>query len=169
MLFTKTNAIVGIVGSEAAKFTPASREAARELILEILSGPDVTEVVSGGCHLGGIDQWAAEIGKELGLTVTEFLPKTHSWASGYMPRNLLIAQHSDIVHCITVDHLPPKYDGMTFKLCYHCKTDTHVKSGGCWTMMQARKIGKPGVLHVVENVGEKESRIRKDMIEEGVK
>lgn len=149
---------VGIVGSERKKFTEKGRAKARRLIRSILSEPGVEMVVSGGCHLGGIDKWAVEIGKEMGLTVREFLPATHSWASGYKPRNLLIAKHSDVVHCITVDHLPKDFSGMRFDLCYHCGKKDHVKSGGCWTMRRAREMGKKGILHVVRNGGERENQ-----------
>lgn len=147
---------IGIVGSEEAKFTHQGRQDARNLIRQILMMPGVTEVVSGACHLGGIDIWAAEIGHELGLIVTEYAPEILQWSSkdgkiGYEGRNLKIADTSDVVHCITVSTLPEEYTGMRFKLCYHCKTDSHVKSGGCWTMIQARKRGKEGVLHVIKN------------------
>jgi hypothetical protein len=142
--------IVGIVGSESIKFTAKGRADAEQMIVEILCEPSVTEVVSGKCHLGGIDIWAAEIGQALGLTVTEFPPEVQSWWA-YKKRNLRIAEHSDIVHCITVDRLPESYTGMRFNLCYHCGTNGHVKSGGCWTMKQAIKIGKIGKLHVIEN------------------
>ena len=138
--------IVGIVGSEKIKFTALGEERAKATITEILSNPQVTEVVSGKCHLGGIDIWAAEIGKELGKIVTEFPPRRLSWEF-YKARNLNIAERSDIVHCITVDKLPDNYNGMRFDFCYHCKSKDHVKSGGCWTMKHA-KIGK---LHVIQN------------------
>ena len=136
---------IGIVGSEAAKFTPKGEADAKALIRGLLLSWD--EVISGGCHLGGIDQWAAEIGRELGLKVTEYVPKNRTWSDGYKERNLLIAKNSDIVHCITVDQLPDGYTGMRFSRCYHCNTNGHVKSGGCWTMRQAEK----GVLHVIKN------------------
>lgn len=145
---------VGIVGSEAAKFTPAGKVMARHVIQGLLEVPDVIEVVSGASHLGGIDRWAAEIGKALGLVVTEFPPLTHAWSSGYKPRNLQIVAASDIVHCITINALPPTYKGMRFDLCYHCGTSDHVKSGGCWTAKQARKAGKLGIIHVIKQVAE---------------
>ena len=140
---------VGIVGSEEAKFTSSGRAEAESHIRKVLEG--ATEVVSGACHLGGIDVWAAEIGASLGLRVTEFPPKTHSWETGYKPRNLLIAQSSFIVYCITVRRLPNNYKGMRFPFCYHCGSSDHIKSGGCWTMKQAIKLGKVGLLIVVEN------------------
>jgi hypothetical protein len=152
--------IVGIVGSERAKFTPESEAEAKALIRRILFGfkvgsldlpVPVSEVVSGGCHLGGIDQWAAEIGREMNIPVKEFIPKTRHWTDGYKPRNIRIAERSDVVHCITVDRLPDTYKGMTFALCYHCKVHDHIKSGGCWTMKKAIALGKQGVLHVVKN------------------
>lgn len=142
---------VGIVGSEGAKFTDATEFDARCKIQELLDRPEVTAVVSGACHLGGIDLWAAEAGRALGLHVVEFAPKTRRWATGYKPRNLLIARGSDECHCITVAKLPPTYTGMEFKLCYHCGTSDHVKSGGCWTVKQARKLGKPGYIHVIDS------------------
>lgn len=139
--------IIGIVGAEEAKFTPEGKRRAVALITKLVSDPSVMEVVSGACHLGGVDIWAAEIGRELGKKVTEFPPKTLDWSGGYKPRNLQIARRSDVVHCITVDSLPPSFDGMKFDSCYHCHRNNHVKSGGCWTMKRA----KIGMLHVICN------------------
>jgi len=147
--------IIGIVGSEAAKFCPETEKRAKELIWDLLSRPNeagdntVTGVSSGHCHLGGIDIWAEEIGAQLGLTAYIFPPKTPKWETGYKPRNLQIVAASDEVHCITVKTLPPEYSGMQFPYCYHCKNSTHIKSGGCWTMKQAIKAGKVGVLHII--------------------
>lgn len=143
--------IIGIVGSESAKFTKIGKYRAKSLIRKILSESGVTEVVSGDCHLGGIDQWAARIGRKLGLSVTEFSPKSLSWEHGYKPRNLKIAKRSDKLYCITVDKLPKGFSGMRFKLCYHCGTNSHVKSGGCWTMRQAKLLGKSVRLKVIQN------------------
>jgi hypothetical protein len=143
--------IVGIVGSEEAKFTPLGKKRAMQLIEDLLEQPGVEQVVSGGCHLGGIDIWAREIGMKLELNVTEYIPKERSWEKGYKPRNLLIAQRSDIVHCITIREYPKEYTGMRFAYCYHCLTDTHIKSGGCWTMREAVRLGKKGEVHVIEN------------------
>lgn len=138
---------VGIVGSEAAKFTPDTEQRARVLIRSLLSPGDV--VVSGKCHLGGIDIWAVEEAQAMGLEIVEHAPKVHNWFQGYMPRNLKIADDSEIVHCITLKELPSTYTGMRFKLCYHCGTDEHVKSGGCWTVKQAKRMGKRGMVHVI--------------------
>lgn len=138
---------IGIVGSEAIKFTSKTEAKAKKIIRSLLSPGDV--VVSGGCHLGGIDIWAAEIGRELGLKVVEFLPATRAWNGGYRERNLQIAVSSEKVICITVKELPPNYKGMRFKLCYHCGTTDHVKSGGCWTVKAAIKMGRKGEVIVI--------------------
>src|SRR3954462_8091051 len=97
---------IGIVGAEAAKFTKLGEERAKEEIRQTLILTGATEVISGGCHLGGIDIWAEEIGKELGLIVTVFKPKTLAWDNGYKERNLLIAGTSDYVHNFTVKTYP---------------------------------------------------------------
>ena len=141
--------IVGIVGSEAAKFTPETEREARRAIRRVIRG--ATLVVSGACHLGGIDVWAIEEARAAGIPTREYPPATHRWEGGYKQRNLQIAEHSDKVVCITVKELPPGYVGMRFPLCYHCGTppDHHVKSGGCWTMKQARRAGKETELVII--------------------
>jgi hypothetical protein len=141
---------VGIVGSQEAKFTQLGKERALQLIWEILA-PDAALLVSGHCHLGGIDIWAEEIADDAGLEKLIFPPKELSWEKGYKPRNLQIARASDIVHCITVKQLPEGFKGPRFLYCYHCRTEGHVKNGGCWTMHRAIALGKQGHLHVIEN------------------
>ena len=134
---------VGIVGHEAAKFTKATEKKARAFIRHtiestLLCGPE-SFIVSGHCHLGGIDIWAEEEAADLGAPFLVFPPKTHRWSDGYMPRNLQIAAHSDVVYCIVVAEYPKGYDGMRFDECYHCHTTDHIKSGGCWTAKRAKK------------------------------
>lgn len=151
---------IGIVGSEGAKFTKLGEERAKEAITALImkaieyDGKAPT-IVSGECHLGGIDIWAKEIAKDSSLPYEGYPPREHTWSGGYKPRNLQIAHNSDKVYCITVDKLPPDYKGMTFKVCYHCQKagrDTnHIKSGGCWTALQALKKGKQAEWIVIEN------------------
>jgi len=140
---------LGIVGSEAAKFTPATELKAREVIRAWIKKYD--EVVSGGCHLGGIDIWAKEEAGKLGIPFTEYLPKTRSWEH-YKERNIKIAERSHVVICITVKELPPGYKKRGFESpCYHCNTDTHIKSGGCWTVKYAKlKLLRVGFVIVIE-------------------
>ena len=129
---------VGIVGHEAKKFTPITEKAAKLVIRALLKNAEV--LVSGGCHLGGVDIWAEEIAKELGCYNPDYihLPKIQRWEGGYRQRNLKIAEDSDIVHCIVVAEYPPIYYGVRFDYCYHCNTSDHVKSGGCWTAKRAK-------------------------------
>jgi len=142
--------LIGIVGSEAAKFTQTTEAAAKEIIRSHLGLELGLKVVSGGCHLGGIDLWAEEIGRDVCATwPLVYLPERRSWDGGYKQRNIEIAKKSDVVHCITVKELPDSYSGMKFKSCYHCNTDDHVKSGGCWTALYAKKLGKPAFRWVI--------------------
>lgn len=142
---------IGIVGNEAAKFTKRSEEAARELIRLLLLNDSNPILVSGGCHLGGIDIYAEQEADKLGIQKEIFLPKELNWLYGYKPRNIKIAQKSDVVHNLVVNVLPSKYSGMRFKSCYHCKTTDHVKSGGCWTAKYAEAIGKQARWHIIKN------------------
>jgi len=145
---TAVGKIVGIVGVESAKLlSPGRTEAAVEAVRNILLDEQATQVCSGACHLGGIDTIAEDVAGEIGLEALIFPPKNLQWSTGYKPRNLEIAKASDVVFCITVKTLPDGYKGMRFPLCYHCGTTDHIKSGACWTVKQAKALGKPG--HVI--------------------
>lgn len=147
---------IGIVGHEGAKFSPAAEQRARKVINALLSAGDV--VISGKCHLGGIDIWAAEEGRKRGLEVIEFEPEVLQWnpigKKGFMARNLDIARESDVVYSLVVDELPRDYSGMRFELCYHCNRKDHVKSGGCWTAKQAKRLGNRGEIIVIKQYEE---------------
>lgn len=138
---------IGIVGHEAAKFTQAGEARARSLIRYLLETSKATTMVSGGCHLGGIDIWAEEEAAAMGIPCLVHRPEVLEWHRGYKPRNMLIARDSDVVHCLVVDRLPPDWTGMTFQSCYHCGTTDHVKSGGCWTAKRAKRAH----WHVIPN------------------
>jgi len=147
---------IGIVGHEAKKFIPLTEQMAKELIRQLLE-PANSVLVSGHCHLGGIDIWAEEIATLLGKPKLIYAPEHHSWDRGYKPRNIKIAENSNVVHSIVVAKYPPTYEGMRFEdavtgepYCYHCNNNTHVKSGGCWTAKYAKSLGKQGFIHVLE-------------------
>ena len=147
---------VGIVGHEAAKFTEKTEFAAKELIATLFKPTDT--VVSGACHLGGIDVWAEEAANRVYAGLSIFPPMELNWAKGFKPRNIQIARASDIVHVILVRELPPGYKGMRFTKCYHCDGDNtmhqHVKSGGCWTGRYAKNtLKKPVHFHVISPDG----------------
>lgn len=136
---------IGIVGHEAAKFTAETEAKAREIIRSILTDSHADVMISGGCHLGGIDIWAEEEADKLGIAKQIFLPSVRRWEGGFKQRNLKIAYTADEVHCIVVKEYPPNYSGMKFDFCYHCKSNDHIKSGGCWTAKRSRK----GVWHII--------------------
>jgi hypothetical protein len=146
-LLLQQHRVVGVVGSEAAKFTVETELKARRIIRRVIKGTKL--VVSGKCHLGGIDVWAIEEAHRMGIATVEKPALSLNWSEGYKPRNMAIAEASDRVVCITVPSYPPGYTGMRFVFCYHCKTNEHIKSGGCWTVKYAQSIGKQGEVIVV--------------------
>lgn len=146
--------ILGIVGAEQEKFTPESEARARELIRTYLRTGKYAGTTSGGCHLGGADIYCEEVSAEFNLPCRVYKPTVQAWAPttgeiGYKMRNELIAQLADEVICITVAKFPATYKGPRFAYCYHCKTSDHVKSGGCWTVKYALRIGKRGLVITV--------------------
>lgn len=146
--------ILGIVGSEGLKFNAATEGLARDIMRDLmLRNPQLERVVSGACHLGGIDVWAIEEAKKLKLPTTEYPPREHNWARGYKLRNIQIAQASDEVVCLTLRKWPEGWTGMRWDRCYHCPAglDDHVKSGGCWTVRMAQRLNKRGNLIIIEN------------------
>lgn len=158
---------IAIIGAEAAKFTTDTRFKAQATIHQIIThwqhrGITPT-IVSGHCHLGGVDIWAEEVAEDLECPTLIFPPSEQSWEYGYKPRNIKIASAADIVHVIGVRKLPATYTGMTFKACYHCQRRkdpdlthahgfeiSHVKSGACWTAWYAvEHCGADATWHVI--------------------
>jgi hypothetical protein len=143
---------IGIIGHGADKFTRDSMQEAMAIIEDILAIDCI--LISGHSPVGGIDIWAEETARSFGLKTDIKTPKQHKWDSayGYKQRNLDIAKDSDELHVILVDTYPSNYKGMTFNYCYHCNCKDHIKSGACWTAIQARKYGKKVVYHIIKNV-----------------
>lgn len=144
---------VGIIGSGQDKFTPPQVEQVRDLIRRLLLSIPGAVVVSGHSPVGGVDIWAEAIGNELGFPLDLKVPRQHSWGGeyGYRARNLDIAQSSDEVHVIVAESYPAGYNGRKFRGCYHCHglRPPHVKSGACWTAIQAERLGRRTVWHIV--------------------
>ena len=142
---------LGIVGHEAAKFDARHEMQARDEIRRLIEEHHADLVISGHSPLGGIDWWAIEEAAEMGVDTLEFPPKVQRWEGGYKERNLQIAGASDLVVCIVVKSVPRTYKGQLWEACYHCKTPRghHIKSGGCWTAKEARRIGKQSELVVI--------------------
>ena len=144
---------VGIVGHAGDKFTARGRANAVNAITEIFLHHDNITVVSGDCPLGGVDKWAEELATYAGYKTDIKSPKQHQWDAeyGFKQRNLDIAKDSDIIYVILSDSFPHEYNKKRFPYCYHCKTDQHIKSGGCWTAHQAIKMGKKAEWIIVKN------------------
>lgn len=135
---------LGVVGPEQAKFTPETERLCRDAIRRAIKRHGATTIVSGHCHLGGVDIFAEEIAKDLGLQTLIFEPKQQSWfgSYGYRARNLDIAKNSDLVFVPALRVLPPSYNSQwRFEKCYHCRDQNppHVKSGGCWTAWKCKR------------------------------
>ena len=134
---------LGIVGHAAEKFTEVTAKKALVVMGEAMFRHKATQVISGGCHMGGVDIWAKGKAISLGISVVEFVPTKRTWSGpgGYQERNLQIAEYCDVVLCVVVDEFPPGFKGMSFPYCYHCKgtRPPHIKSGGCWTAMRCKE------------------------------
>ena len=123
---------VAIVGTSKL-LTQQQNLSARYCIEGIIRTFDInkTTIISGGAY--GIDTFAIIIAKEKGYATEEIEPRFDGWKA-YKERNIAIAHSCDILYCITI----PKQ-----KLsCYHCKSDSHEKTAGCWTMNKAKARGK---------------------------
>jgi len=140
-----------IIGNATDEFTPITETAAKKLIRRLLEKNDI--LISGGCHLGGVDIWAEEYADKIGAKKIIHYPKVHRWSGGYRERNLKIAKDADIVYVIVVSEYPPKYGGRRFRFCYHCDTTNHVKSGACWTAWKAIAMGKKAVWFIIQPDG----------------
>ena len=154
--FRKINMRVGIVGHASDKFTTLGMYHAHQAILDIFHNKHANDniiVVSGDCPLGGVDKWAEYLAFKAGIPIDIKSPKQHRWDGeyGFKQRNLDIAKDSDIIYVILSDSFPPEYNKKKFPYCYHCKTDAHIKSGGCWTAHQAIKMGKKAEWIIVKN------------------
>lgn len=146
---------LAIIGHDAAKFDFATEMVAKATIAGLLfshggglENPNGLILVSGHCHLGGVDIWAEEAAVKAEIPKIIHAPVTLSWSSGFRPRNLAIANDADEIHVIVVAELPASNTSRT-RGCYHCRTPLHIRSGACWTAKQAMKLGKPAFWHII--------------------
>jgi len=145
---------VGIVGNGEDKFTELGKARAKFEICRIIASFSSATIVSGHSKMGGVDIWTEEIAKQCGreLDLDIKAPEEESWDGkyGYKARNTDIAK-SDIVFVILADRYPENYKGRRFKDCYHCHTDSHVKSGACWTGKKAIEFGNQARWIIIKN------------------
>ncbi len=131
---------IAIVGASRLSSTEEknARESCEILLKQMIkdNGRDKTILVSGGAS--GVDTIAETTAYELGLKCDIHRPTSENW-DGYKARNLKIAQECDVIYCFpTKVRLTP---------CYHCSIQDHERSGGCWTVKQAKTLKKEG--HIV--------------------
>src|SRR3990167_9416744 len=121
---------LAIVGT-SKKLLPDEETKVKDIIrYEISRGIDM--VISGGAY--GIDWLAVELASKMGIPIREFKPRSQTWPE-YRRRNILIAQNCDRLVCLST-----KVKRVS---CYHCHSNTHEKTAGCWTMNEARKLNRP--------------------------
>jgi hypothetical protein len=181
--------ILGVVGNGKDKFTPAGEATARKYIVALLTDKRIESnlaeepfvVRSGHSRMSGIDIWTEETARWMGVVLDIKAPEVEQWPDsviltgrelqvtktlkGYKSRNLDIAE-SDELEIIVADSYPPNFpekekilkDGKMY--CYHCNAYDHVKSGACWTGLQAQKMGRKVAWILVHNDGSGASRIR---------
>ena len=146
---------VGFVGNGTDKFTGQGEARALTLIADLLYVDTDAIVVSGHSPVGGIDIWAEDLANQLGMETDIKVPTVHQWnpkeGYGYKARNLDIAKESNTLHIIVASGYPEDYSGRVFSNCYHCGTEDHVKSGGCWTGKKALGFGNTAIWHIIEN------------------
>lgn len=158
---------VGIVGADATYMSPSQKQKALKLTTNLLNDYmqrfDLVEFRSGRSPKDGIDVIAETVVDELikanknitkdanGIKDGGIFPPSHEhehWACtspnciGFKKRNMLIGDNCDFLHDITLE---------SRMYCYHCNTDGHRRSGGCWTLKyfkQQHPITN-GYLHII--------------------
>jgi hypothetical protein len=119
---------IAIVGAEESKWSKEQQRKVKQTIKQILGSalelfkPDDVILVSGHCPKGGVDIWAEEIAKELGIKTEIYAPEVNQWEDekmiehgvgysqvykirkGYKSRNILIAEACDILYDIEPAH-----------------------------------------------------------------
>jgi len=99
-------------------------------------GAESLILVSGGAS--GVDTVAETTATGLGIKCEIHKPAENNW-DAYKVRNLKIAESCGIIYCF-----PTK---VRLQPCYHCDAKDHERSGGCWTVKQAKALNKE--THVV--------------------
>lgn len=124
---------IAIVGS--SHLTKDEEKEVRKICFSILKRTSDEEiiVISGGAK--GVDTIAVNVAIKLGYQTVEFLPTKQDDKKSYFERNMKIAKACEKLYCITT----PTKD----KECYHhVPPKDHQKTAGCWTMNQAKALGR---------------------------
>lgn len=138
---------VAIVGNQPDKFE--NEDKVTDEISKLMK--TVKTVIIGGHE--GMDAWVWQMANRDEIPVEVFKPTRKTWAGegGLAERNMMIANECDEIHIFVSSAYPENYNGVIYNRCYHCgdKRPWHVKSGGCWTAVQAEKMGKNAVWHII--------------------
>ncbi len=125
---------VAFVGADSTKWNKQTEIVARLKIINTMryymsAYPNSFIPISGHSPKGGIDIWAEEIAKGLGLEMKIYAPDIFAWEAngkiGYKKRNMMIAENCDVLFVFS-----PMVNGK------------RVWNGGLWTANYAKKIGK---------------------------
>lgn len=132
---------LAIIGHAQDKFTSHAESLAYQAIYELITHYQPSIIISGGCHLGGVDIYAEHVANALSIPTRIYKPARLSWSGGYRERNLKIAHNSSLVAVVVVESYPLAYTGQRFNGCYHCgnRNPPHIKSGACWTAKHSRR------------------------------
>jgi len=124
-----------IVGSSKAKETTNVMKTLHNIIGQFNPKHDI--FVSGGAK--GIDSIAEDIATRLGFKTEICYPAYEGWEA-YKVRNMTISNISQYLYCVVLKG--------NDEFCYHCKSGTHNRSGGCWTYEYARRINHASVFRL---------------------
>lgn len=133
---------VAFVGADSSKWDQRTETVVRLKIRNIMryymsAYPNAFIPISGHSPKGGVDIWAEEIAKELGLEMKIFAPNVFAWEvkekNGYKKRNIMIAEECDVLFVFS-----PSINGKV------------VWNGGLWTANYAENLGKKVHRFVIE-------------------
>lgn len=124
---------IAIVG--ASKLTENEERDAQQfcglMMNQWLKEYDDLVIISGGAK--GVDSIAENCARNLNITTMIFHPEAQNKGE-YKIRNMKIAKQCDKLFCLPAN--------LRNTPCYHCDTDEHERSGGCWTANMAKELGK---------------------------
>ena len=126
----------------------------RKIIMQYYEeyGSNLT-IVSGHSPKGGVDIFAESIAQSFKIKTDIYPAEVNQWGGknvnhkrlkGYKARNVQIAKGCNVLYCFT------RFNSDKRKGCYHCQNYKHLRTGGCWTMKAAKKLGKEVHLIIVD-------------------
>ena len=131
---------IAIVGT--SKLTEEEEQKALVVIETLIDRAmfEANTIVTGDAD--GIDKLVRTQAKSRLANLNVHIAKKKAWNGndGFKERNKRIVNNSDYVYSITTKTKTTK--------CYHCDKE-HERTGGCWTLQHAIKLGKSGEVIVL--------------------